>query len=224
MADKFLQLTNNYGYQYQRRTQKLNDQAQHSQRIYTDVSPLPKQNNPIYNSPRKLMKTTCASFFDHFQKLPSPKLTAYQTYLQTILQNKNEIQAKQNYQPSFTLHNIYGQKINTQKLSKDTIKQIQNQQQNKSVCKIQLKNTTNSNSQYHSPRKTRIQCINNQSRIQIINNQSKQIQKSKIDIIQEKSDQQQLQSKIQNIESKRILTFDDNFDDIEPWNTSEQKY
>ncbi|CAD8056660.1 unnamed protein product [Paramecium sonneborni] len=215
MADKFLQLSNNYSYQYSKKTQKFNDYAQISQRFQTDVSPQPKQINVTYNSPRKLMKTTCASFFDQFQKFPSPKLTAYQTYLQTILQNKNEIQAKQNYQPSFTLHNIYGQKINTQKQPKDANKQISNQQQNKSLCKIQLKNPTNSNSQYHSPRKTRVQ---------IIKNQSKLIQNIKIEPVQEKSVQQQLNTKIQNIDSKKILTFDDNFDDVQPWNTSDLNY
>ncbi|CAD8059599.1 unnamed protein product [Paramecium sonneborni] len=215
MNDKFLQFQNNYSYQYYRKTLKFNDQASISHRFQTDVSPLPKQNNATHNSPRKLMKTTCASFFDHFQKLPNPRLTAYQTYLQTILQNKNEIQAKQNYQPSFTSYNIYGQKISTYKQTKDTIKQIQKQQFNEPLCKIQLKKTTNSNSQYHSPHKIRIQ---------IIKNQSKFIQKSQIDPIQEKTIQQQLCSKIKNIETKRILTLDDNFDDVEPWNTSDQKY
>ena len=82
------------------------------------------------------MKTTQASFFDQFKKFPIPKPTAYQTYLQSILQHKNILQAKQNYQPSFTMHNIYGQKINTFRKIKDTISKKSNHLQNRTEGKI----------------------------------------------------------------------------------------
>ncbi|CAD8139960.1 unnamed protein product [Paramecium pentaurelia] len=206
MNDKFLQLRNNYCYQYNKRIIKNYEQPQYSQRLKTETPPILKQYKYTYHSPRKFIQTTQASFFDHFKKFPTPKPTAYQTYLQTLLENKIEIQAKQKQQPSFTMHNINGQKINTYRQIKDTIKnQQKHHHQNKSEFKIPQKVHQQNKSQFNSPQK--------------LQEQMKQISIKKLD----KINIVRTSNEVQIIRSDRIQTYDDNFDDIEPWNTSEIK-
>ncbi|CAK75050.1 unnamed protein product (macronuclear) [Paramecium tetraurelia] len=206
MNDRFLQLRNNYCYQYNKRFIKNYEQPQCSQRVKTDTPPILKQNKYTYHSPRKFIKTTQASFFDHFKKFPTPKPTAYQIYLQTLLDNKIEIQAKQKQQPSFTVHNVNGQKINTYRQIKDTINnQSRRHHQIKSEIKMPQKVNQQNKSQFNSPRK--------------LQESFKQISIKKFDRI----NIARASNEVQIIRSDRIQTYDDNFDDIEPWNTSEIK-
>ncbi|CAD8053545.1 unnamed protein product [Paramecium sonneborni] len=211
MNDKFLQLRNNYCYQYNKRINKNYEQPQYSQRLKTETPPILKQNKYTYHSPRKFIQTTQASFFDHFKKFPTPKPTAYQTYLQTLLENKIEIQAKQKYQPSFTMHNINGQKISTYKEIKDTIKNQSkyNHHQNKSEIKMPKKIQQYDKSQFNSARKHQ--------------ESLKQISLKKLEKINDKFNISRAPNRVQFIKSDRIETQNYNFDDIEPWNTSEQK-
>ncbi|CAD8061487.1 unnamed protein product [Paramecium sonneborni] len=210
MNDKFLQLRNNYCYQYNKRIIKNYEQPQYSQRLKTETPPILKQNKYTYHSPRKFIQATQVSFFDHFKKFPTPKLTAYQTYLQTLLENKIEIQAKQKYQPSFTMHNIHGQKISTYKQIKDPIKnQSKYHHQNKSEIKMPQKIKPLNKSSFNSPRK--------------LQESQKQISINKFHKINDNINMCRASNGVQVLKNDKIENYEDNFDDIEPWNTSEQK-
>ncbi|CAD8043208.1 unnamed protein product [Paramecium primaurelia] len=211
MNDKFLQLRNNYCYQYNKRIIKNYEQPQYSQRLKTETPPILKQNKYTYYSPRKFIQTTQASFFDQLKKFPTPKPTAYQTYLKSLLENKIEIQAKQKYKSSFTMHDIHGQKINTYRQIKDTLKnQSKHHYQNKSEFKMPQKIKQHNQSKFNSPQK-------------LFQESMKQLSIKKFDKIKDKIKIYKSSNRLQVIGSDRIKNYEDNFDDIEPWNTSELK-
>ncbi|CAK85379.1 unnamed protein product (macronuclear) [Paramecium tetraurelia] len=208
MNDKFLQLRNNYCYQYNKRIIKNYEQPQYSQRLKTETPPILKQNKYTYHSPRNIIQTT---FFDQLKKFPTPKPTAYQTYLKSLLENKTEIQSKQKFKPSFTMHDIRGQKINTQRQLKDTLKnQQKHHYQNKTEFKMPQKIKQHNSTQFNQPQK-------------LSQEQMKQLSIKKINKINTKINTCRAANGFQALGSDGMQNYEDNFDDIQPWNTSELK-